>query len=108
MTGQDGQVIGMSTVVDHEPANLLLNIVVVSEGFREQELPEFAQYVRRFANYLFTFPPLEIIRFDGSGTLLVRPICSPCLHRSFYRQKSPLVERCYEDHGSEATVGPAE
>jgi hypothetical protein len=56
MTKQDGHVVGMSTIVDHGPADLLLNIVIVSEGFREEELPEFSQYVRRFADYLFTFP----------------------------------------------------
>ena len=62
MTKQDGQVIGMTTVVDHGPTNLLLNIVVIAEGFREQELPEFAQHVRRFADYLFTFPPFNDFR----------------------------------------------
>src|SRR4029450_13085548 len=62
MSRADGHVVGMARVLDHGPTELLLNIVVVSEGFREQELPQFAQYVQRFADNLLDTPPFSRFR----------------------------------------------
>jgi hypothetical protein len=75
MTTADGQVLGAQAVVDNGPSDLLLNIVLVAEGFQEGDLPEFARYAQQFADRLFSTAPftearcgINIFRVDVSST----------------------------------------
>jgi hypothetical protein len=49
----------MTAVVDNGPTEVLLNVVLVAEGFEEPDLPEFALYAERFADRLFATPPFD-------------------------------------------------
>ena len=55
----DGHVVGMTPVVDTGPTEILLNIVLVAEGFQAADLPKFAQYAERFTDRLFATPPFD-------------------------------------------------
>jgi hypothetical protein len=65
----------MAPVVDNGPTGLLLNVVLVAEGFEEADLPEFAQHAERFADRLFATPPFDearcginVFRIDVAST----------------------------------------
>src|SRR5438105_14079756 len=75
MTDADGHIVGMQGVRVQGPQNVLINIVLVAEGFREQELGEFAQYAQRFSDRLFSTPPfnearcgINVFRIDVTST----------------------------------------
>jgi len=53
----DGRVIGSTLVVDRGPAQDRFNIVLLAEGFRAVELPEFASRVQDFVAALFATAP---------------------------------------------------
>ena len=59
MTNADGRVLGMQEVVAHGQRDLLLNLVLVAEGFQEQEMGVFAQYAQRFTDRLFLDQPVQ-------------------------------------------------
>jgi hypothetical protein len=55
----DGTVVGMQPVAQHGRTDLLLNLVLVAEGFRADELPQSSQYARRFVGRLLSFSPFD-------------------------------------------------
>jgi hypothetical protein len=62
MTTSDGTVLGMAPVVANGPPELLLNIVVVADGFYERDMPEFAHAVDRFSDALLRTSPFDRAR----------------------------------------------
>lgn len=59
MGAGDGFVIGLKKVLDHGPAALRWNLVLLAEGFQASEMPQFHQEVSKFVDKLFNTPPFE-------------------------------------------------
>jgi len=75
MGTSDGTVIGTTQVVNHGPASQKWNLVILSEGYRQSELPNFHTDVQNFINTLFQTAPfgelwsaLNIYRIDVAST----------------------------------------
>ena len=75
MGAADGFVIGLKKVLDHGPAALRWNLVLVAEGFQASEMPQFHQEVSKFVDKLFNTPPFDqrwcginIYRLDVAST----------------------------------------
>ncbi|MBK7627524.1 MAG: hypothetical protein IPJ16_10105 [Bacteroidales bacterium] len=71
----DGQVIGTTKLIDHGPPAKRFNLVIVSEGFKSNELGSFATLTQQFIDFLFSSQPFDslkcafnIYRFDVSST----------------------------------------
>lgn len=62
MSASDGYVVGAFQVVDHGPPSLRWNLVLVSEGYRAEELPQFAAAVQHFVDVMFSTPPFDTLR----------------------------------------------
>jgi len=62
MTTADGQVLGTTKIVDHGPASERYNLVLVAEGYRRDELGDFADACRELVDYLFATPPFGELR----------------------------------------------
>lgn len=65
MSTSDGAVLGATKIVDHGPANLRYNIVILSEGYRSHEMAQFAADAQQFANTLFATQP-----YDRAGSAI--------------------------------------
>lgn len=59
MGAADGFVIGLKKVLDHGPAAIRWNLVLVAEGFQASEMPQFHQEVSKFVDKLFNTPPFD-------------------------------------------------
>ncbi len=59
MGASDGFVIGLKKVLDHGPASLRWNLVLVAEGFQAAEMPKFHQEVNKFIDKLFNTKPFD-------------------------------------------------
>jgi hypothetical protein len=57
MTPNDGQVVGVTTVVDNGPASLRWNLVVLGDGYQPAELDQYAADVDNFVTVLQATPP---------------------------------------------------
>jgi hypothetical protein len=75
MSASDGRVVGTTKIVDHGPAAARWNVVVLSEGYREAELSQFAGDARRFADTLLATAPFDeyesainVFRVDVAST----------------------------------------
>lgn len=75
MSASDGRVIGTAKIVDHGPAAARWNAVVLSEGYRESELGQFAGDAQRFADALLATTPFDenerainVFRVDVAST----------------------------------------
>jgi hypothetical protein len=75
MGANDGAVLGFSQLVNNGPDNLRFNLVLVSEGYREEELPLFHAQCDSFVRALFwaapfsdTWSALNIFRLDVRST----------------------------------------
>lgn len=62
MSARDGRVVRTAKIVDHGPASARWNLVVLSEGYREPELAQFAGDAERFCETLFATPPFDALR----------------------------------------------
>src|SRR5215472_3863057 len=60
MGTSDGQVIGATKIVDHGSDASRWNLAILSEGYKDTELPQFANDAQSFVTTLSTTPP-----FDG-------------------------------------------
>jgi hypothetical protein len=60
MGASDGRVLGTTRIVDNGDVSERWNLVIVSEGYREAELPRFAADAQSFVDTLAATPP-----FDG-------------------------------------------
>ncbi len=71
----DGQVIGTTKIVDHGSPADRFNLVIVSEGYQQGEMGQFASDARKFVDRLFSTLPfdelqcaLNVYRVDVSST----------------------------------------
>lgn len=55
----DGMVIGATKVVDHGPDAQRFNLVLLAEGYRQAELPQFRQHVEDFIDEFFNTSPFR-------------------------------------------------
>jgi PAS domain-containing protein len=62
MTTSDGRVVGTTTVVHSGPPSRRWNLVLLGDGFREEELGDYAVAVQRFVDHLFATPPFDELR----------------------------------------------
>ncbi len=62
MSTADGTVLGTAKIVDHGPATLRWNLVILSEGYRGVEMAPFANDAQQFVNTLFSTPPFDGLR----------------------------------------------
>jgi hypothetical protein len=75
MSTADGTVLGTAKIVDHGPATLCWNLVLLSEGYRGTEMAPFAKDAQQFVNTLFSTPPFDrlqaainVYRIDVAST----------------------------------------
>ena len=75
MSTSDGQVIGMTQVVNHGAASQRWNLVILSEGYQQSQLPQFHTDVQNFIGTLLQTPPFDelscamnIYRIDVAST----------------------------------------
>lgn len=63
MSRADGEVLGFTTIVDSGPATRRWNLVLLSDGFRSDELAtRFAPAAQNIASRLFSIPPFTELR----------------------------------------------
>jgi IgA peptidase M64 len=62
MGTSDGQVLGPTKIVDAGPDTQRWNVVIVSEGYRDVEMAQFAADAQQFANTLLTAPPFDRLK----------------------------------------------
>src|SRR5215510_7626691 len=60
--GSNGQVLGVTKIVDAGPPEKRWNAVIVSEGYRLEEIPEFVNDAKLFADALFAAAPFDRLR----------------------------------------------
>lgn len=75
MGASDGRVLGTTRIVDNGDASERWNLVIVAEGYREIELPRFAEHAQSFVDTLAATPPfdglmsaLNVFRVDAAST----------------------------------------
>jgi len=75
MSTADGNVIGTTQVVDHGPASQRWNLVILSDGYQQNQLPQFHNDVQSFIATLFQTPPFDelacainVFRIDVAST----------------------------------------
>ena len=54
MGTSDGQVLGLTKITDAGPANQRWNVAIVSEGYRSDEMTQFATDAEQFAEILLS------------------------------------------------------
>src|SRR2546427_1590104 len=59
MTTSDGTVLGTTKVVDHGPASVRWNIVILGDGYRSSEMAKYHTDVQSFIDHLSTTPPFD-------------------------------------------------
>jgi hypothetical protein len=71
----DGQVIGATKIVDHGSPADRFNLVIVSEGYRQNELGQFSSDTQAFVNRLISIAPFDelqcafnVFRIDVAST----------------------------------------
>jgi hypothetical protein len=62
MGTSDGQVLGSTKIIDAGPATARWNVVIVSEGYRSSEMPQFATDAQQFADTLLRTAPFDRLR----------------------------------------------
>jgi len=75
MGASDGRVVGTTRIVDNGDVSERWNLVIVAEGYRETELPQFALDAQSFVDTLAATPPfdglmsaLNVFRVDVAST----------------------------------------
>jgi hypothetical protein len=75
MGTSDGNVVGITKVVDHGDPALRWNLVILSEGYQTGQLPQFHTEVTNFITHMYQTPPydemwcgINIYRVDVSST----------------------------------------
>lgn len=75
MGASDGFVIGLTKILDHGPASVRWNLVLVAEGFQAGEMPKFHQEASKFVDKLFHTRPFDemwcavnVYRLDVAST----------------------------------------
>jgi hypothetical protein len=58
----DGQVIGTTKIVDHGLPAKRFNLVIVSEGFQNNELGSFTTLTQQFIDFLFSASPFDSLK----------------------------------------------
>jgi hypothetical protein len=76
MGAADGQVIGVSTIVDSGPASKRWNMVLVAEGYRQAELPRFRADVAGFRDHLFGIDPFSRSAVRGAINIFAVEVAS--------------------------------
>ena len=59
MGASDGYVIGLTKSLDHGPASVRWNVVLVAEGFQASEMPKFHNEASKFIDKLFNTKPFD-------------------------------------------------
>ncbi|HEY6659852.1 MAG TPA: M64 family metallopeptidase [Pyrinomonadaceae bacterium] len=62
MGTSDGQVLGSTKIIDAGPAEKRWNVVIVSEGYRSEEMAQFATDAQQFADALLAAAPFDRLR----------------------------------------------
>lgn len=62
MGTSDGKVLGVTKIADAGPANARWNVVLVSEGYKELEMAQFAADAKQFADTLLAAVPFDRLR----------------------------------------------
>src|SRR5258708_6424973 len=60
--GKEGKVLGATKIVDAGPPQQRWNVAIVSEGYRESEMGQFADDARQFADTLLATAPFDRLR----------------------------------------------
>jgi hypothetical protein len=75
MGAADGRVIGTTRIVDNGDPSDRWNLVIVSDGYQESELPQFETDAQSFVDLLAVTPPfdtlmsaLNVYRLDVAST----------------------------------------
>jgi IgA Peptidase M64 len=75
MTASDGTVIGTTKILDHGSATVRWNLVLLGDGYRQQELGQFASDAQGFVDTLLVTPPFDdlqaainVFRVDVAST----------------------------------------
>src|SRR5256885_391897 len=75
MSTTDGRVVATVKILDSGPVELRWNLVILSDGYREPELPSFAQHAQAIAVKLLSTAPFDrlksginIFRVDVAST----------------------------------------
>src|SRR3954463_7290891 len=76
MGAADGQVIGVSTIVDSGPASKRWNMVLVAEGYRQADLPRFRADVAGFRDHLFGIDPFSRSAVRGAINIFAVEVAS--------------------------------
>jgi hypothetical protein len=58
----DGTVVGTTKIADHGPPVDRFNVVVVSEGYRKDELSRFHSDAKKFVDHMFNTPPFDELK----------------------------------------------
>ena len=58
----DGRVVGTTRIVDSGDPAERWNLVILAEGYREEELPDFGTHARSFVDMLAATPPFDELR----------------------------------------------
>jgi len=58
-TTGDGEVLGATKIVDNGPASDRFNLVIIGEGYQNDEQNLFEAHVQTFVNFLFATPPFS-------------------------------------------------
>ena len=66
----DGTVVGVTKIVDRGPTDSHFNLVLVAEGFQQQELADFDARAQEFLAFFFSTPPLSDLA-DGINVFRV-------------------------------------
>jgi hypothetical protein len=61
MSTSDGTVVGTTQIVNAGPASQRWNVVVMGDGYRSADLPQFAADAQAFANTLLSTPPFDTL-----------------------------------------------
>lgn len=59
MTDLDGTILGIAKIVDMGPPEELFNILLISEGYREEEMPKWYEDATYYVNRLFSMHPFD-------------------------------------------------
>src|ERR1700682_5231386 len=62
MSTADGRVLATVKILDNGPVELRWNLVILGDGYREAELPSFAQHAKAIADKLLATPPFDQLK----------------------------------------------
>jgi hypothetical protein len=62
MTTADGSVLGTTKIVDNGPSAIRWDLVLMGDGYQEDQMSQYAADVQRFVDIMFQTPPFDELR----------------------------------------------